>query len=285
MSEHFPGIESKKTPLYTIGISEKILPPETKSVIDWANEQIKALPEMKVTRSPVTDGNSWKATHTPEGEVDKVSSNFFSFEGIDVATPDLTWHQGAIIQNADTLSTIDGKKIPVSGFVILITDQLGKTFVTMHQSPLMHAIHIDKNGSSHQTSTPDSKEVHPIARTPIQMSLEKMRKLQSDPKNSAYDKNLSIIFKYLETHRGKSINEILQNIPLVKGAPDGDRIQSDVVYGSIALSAQEAVALAKQIPEGRWCTPTELDALAVKGLLNGHMHEAMGIVKAIKKFK
>jgi hypothetical protein len=106
-----------------------------------------------------------------------------------------------------------------------------------------------------------------------------MQKLIKDPiNNKKYDPNLAVIFGILTTTRSMPVENTLSQLSFAKVPPDADRMKSDVVYGNIRVTNAEKHAIQDAIPAGRWCTPEELDVLATRGLLNGHMHEARSIV-------
>lgn len=70
---------------------------------------------------------------------------------------------------------------------------------------------------------------------------------------------------------GKDISLILQELPLKKVPTDGDRTDSNVLYGELRLSREAADLVSEKVPQGRFLSPNQLEVLP----LNGHLHIAL----------
>lgn len=258
---------------------------EFAAVFRWYKEQCSQLPEMRVTTSPLTDGATWKASKAVNGEIDKVHNTFFSLEGIDVATPVHSWHQAAVLQRTELLPTKQSEKTPVSGVVIMITNPNHETFVTVTQEPLVSAQYRGQHGDLSPKKSTHATEVHPIVRSAIQTSVEKLQKIAANETDGArFDQQLYTLLRTIAKDKNISIMDLVSSVPLSKAPTDGNRIVSNVIYGNIDVNEAQSADIEKALPQGRWCKPAELDALITAGLTNGHLTIAKSITEAQQRF-
>lgn len=264
---------------------EQLRGPEFAGLRTWLKEQIRTLPEMSVAKSPLSNKETWRTRMAPDGKtVDSVSSAFFSIEGIDVATDKLSWHQGAIIQRNDFLPTKSGEKTEVSGVVILLTNPKGETFVTVSQEPLAPTQYRATDGSLSARDTAGRTEIHPVIRSGIQTSVQKLQLLsRSEQLGDVYDRKLTGILKAIAQNRNATITDVLNGTVFSKAPTDGNRISGNVVYGTIPVSEELARTISAVVPEGRWCPEHELDALILSGLTNGHLNIGRSVAEAQKR--
>ena len=263
-----PAIQTLKVPL--LAPTEQLKGAEFADLNTWLKEQMNALPEMKVKKTPLSDKDSWKAVMTPDGQVDSVSSPFFAVEGIDVASNDKSWHQGAVIQRSEFLPTKSGEKAEISAVIILLKDPQNRTFVTMTQEPLADVKRTDTK-----------KEIHPVVRSSIQTSVQKLQLIsRSANLGNQYDKALTSILTTIANDRKSTVTDILNATNFSKAPTDGNRIASNVAYGSMDVSDALAKKLETTVPTGRWCTQKELDALVVSGMSNGILNIARSVTEA-----
>lgn len=253
-------------------------------VFSWYKEQCRQLPEMKVTAAPLTDGTSWKASKAPNGEVEKINNTFFSVEGIDVSTPALSWHQGALVQRTELLPTKQSEKTPVSGVVIMLTNPKNETFVTVTQEPLVPVQYRGQNGEFSTRRSAHATEIHPIVRSAIQTSVEKLQKIAANETDGArYDQQLFTLLRTIAKNKNISIMDLVSSVPLSKAPTDGNRIVSNVVYGNIAVTESQSAEIAHALPQGKWCSQKEIDALITAGMTNGHLSVAKSITEAQRR--
>jgi hypothetical protein len=229
--------------------------PEVRGVFDWFNERMKALPEMKVTISPVTDGDKWKAELTSDQQVKEIRGAQFSIQGIDVVSK-FSWRQPLLIQAKEKALTENGE-VEVSGIVLLMKNTKGETFLTVEQEPGIKAQIVD------------GKEVHPVTRTPIQTSVTKLRQLTEGQEK--VDPTLYSVLQNLAEYARESPVAFINNLSLSKASIDGNRIGSDVLYGVLKLDDQTASKMQEKVPQGRWCSKKEVAALGLMGVANGHL--------------
>lgn len=264
-----------------LSATKELQSPEMAPLYSWFQKEIARLPEMKVTKAPLTDGKDWKKAMLPNGEIDKVSNRFFSIEGIDVQSHPLSWHQGAIIQRSEHVPTVSGEKTEVSGMVILIENPKGETFVTVAQEPLANAVYSTPDKKMSVKWIPQGKEVHPVVRGSIQTSVEKLNRILSNESTAMkYDPKLTTLLDTVAAARQDSIANVLKSIPLSKAPTDGNRISTHVAYGRLEVSDATAQKISDALPDGRWCSAKELDALVISGLTNGHLNVARSITQA-----
>ena len=212
---------------------------------------------------------------TPDGQVDSVSSPFFAVEGIDVSSNDKEWHQGAVIQRSEFLPTKSGEKAEISAVIILLNDTKGRTFVTMTQEPLSDAKRTDTK-----------KEIHPVVRSSIQTSVQKLQLIsRSAALGKQYDPALTSILTTIANDRKSTVTDILNATNFSKAPTDGNRIASNVAYGSMNVSDALAQKLKTTVPTGRWCTQKELDALVVSGMSNGILNIARSVTEAQQRLE
>lgn len=282
MAETLPTLaQDKKLAISMMATKEITNRAEFAPVFAWYKEQCAALPEMKISKAPLSDGASWKATHAPNGEVDKIVNPFFSLEGVRVETPAQNWNQAAVTQRSEHLPTREGEKIPVSGVVMMVTSPHGETFVTLTQEPLVQAQYRKPNGELSSRRSQDASEIHPVIRAAIQTSTEKLQKIAANESSGAkFDESLFTMLKTIAKGKNISIMDLLNSVSLTKISTDANRITSHVVYGHIALSDEIAKQISTAIPQGRWCTKREIDALMSQGLTNGHFGIAQSVTEA-----
>lgn len=250
----------------------------------WVKEQAAKLPEMKVTKAPLTDNKSWKANLTPDQQVDSVTSPFFSLEGIQVDSQPLSWHQGAVIQRSEFLPTKSGEKTEVSGVVVLLKNPKGETLVTMAQEPLSPAQFRTKQGELLTKPAANLTEIHPVVRSSIQTSVQKLQLIsRSEALGNEYDKPLTRVLSAIAKDRKTTVTDILNATTFSKAPTDGNRISSNVVYGTIEVSDSLAKQLSEALPDSRWCSQKEMDGLVVAGLTNGHLNVGRSVTEAQKR--
>lgn len=274
---HQPGI--LHIPLIAPG--EQLKRPELADLNRWVKEQVMKLPEMRVAKSPLTDQKTWKEVRGTDDNLDAVYSPFFSVQGIDVTTADHTWHQGAVVQRGEFLPTQSGEKTEVSGAVLLLKNSKGETLVTMSQEPLAHAQFRSARGDLSIKKTPQSTEVHPIVRSSIQTSIQKLQLVaRNEALGHQYDHALTAILTAVAKDHHATVTEILNTTPLSKAPTDANRISGNVVYGMLTVSDALAKTISQEVPGSRWCSQQELDALTVSGLTNGHLNIARTVTEA-----
>lgn len=235
--------------------------PEVRGVFEWFKERVRALPEMKVSMSPITDGDKWKGELTPGGQVKEIRGAQFSIEGIDVASR-FSWHQPILVQNTEKAQTQDGE-IELSGIVLLLKNSKEEIFLTVEQEPAADA------------QIADGKEWHPIVRTPIQTSVTKLRQLTEGQEK--VDPTLYSVLQSLAESTGKSMNDTVGELSLSKASIDANRMKSNVYYGVLSLDEQMANRLQERVPNGRWCSRKEIAALTLTGVANGHLQLGVSI--------
>src|SRR3989304_1080389 len=102
-------------------------------VIEWFNEEVAALPEMKVSEANVTDGVNWRADiDIKNGEIKSIMGKQFTISGLEVKTSSFSWNQPIIKQSAEAAETAEGK-VDVSGLVLLA--RKWGTFLVTAQEP------------------------------------------------------------------------------------------------------------------------------------------------------
>ncbi|MBF8250307.1 MAG: hypothetical protein HW400_908 [Candidatus Levybacteria bacterium] len=233
--------------------------PEQRVAINWYEFKAARLPQMKIEKSTVTGLGGWEVQLTKENQVELISGKHFSIEGIKVSTPSNFWNQPLMIQRSEKVVTDKGEIERISGIVLIITDPKGRIFVEVGQEP----------GVKSQTGR--GNEVHPIVRTPFQSSVEKMRQLSNGEEKA--DPILFNVLRILSKDGSGDISSIIQGIPFRKVPTDGNRIESNVLYGVLKLTTEEADIIFQEVPQGRFFSRHQLDALP----LNGHLHIALSV--------
>ncbi|MEK7533951.1 MAG: hypothetical protein AAB600_01300 [Patescibacteria group bacterium] len=230
---------------------------EQREAVDWYNEQLRNLPEMKVEPFNLTGAGGWEAKFTPEGQVEAVTGRHFDIEGRKVTTPNFGWNQPVIVQRSEELITNEGEIDRISGIVLLLENPRGQIFVSVAQEPGIKA------------QTVEGKEIHPVVRTPFQASVEKLQQLASG--NEEVDPILYGVLNILSKDSGRNLSSMVQDMPLNRVPTDGNRIDSNVLYGALQLTQEAANLVAEKVPQGRFLSPNQLKVLP----LNGHLHIAL----------
>lgn len=229
---------------------------------DWYDEQIRNLPEMKVESFPVTGAGGWEVNLTPENQVESIGGRHFDIVGIKITTPSSPWNQPIIVQRSEELVTNEGEVDRISGIVLLLEDIHGRIFVSVAQEPGIKAQIVE------------GKEVHPVVRTPFQTSVEKLQQLASG--DEKVDPILYAVLSVLSRDGAKDISSILQDLPLKKVPTDGNRIDSNALYGKLQLTEEAADLVSEKIPQGRFLNGNQRDVLP----LNGHLHIALSVTES-----
>jgi len=273
MTESIPNPESQS--LFNANIlsaQELSRSKEYAPVMNWFTEQCKHVPEMNIS-----------TTHIKEAGEIKNNPAFFSHANVDVTVAGKKWNQGAIIQRGERLKTSDQTETDVHGAAILLIDPDGNTFITVSQEPLAHAKYRTNTGMLRDTHAPGTTEIHPVVRTPLQTSMEKLsRIMKSESKAKDADPVMATILSHIAKERRQSVKTLLENIPLSQAETDGNRMSSNILYGALRMSQKEAQDIHTLIPQGRWVTPKELDALTAAGYTNATISIARNISQAQK---
>lgn len=151
----------------------------------------------------------------------------------------------------------EGEVDRISGIVLLLTNPEGEIFVGVVQEPGIKA------------QTVNGKEIHPVIRTPFQSSIEKLQQLAGGVEKA--DPVLYAVLNTLSKDSGKDLSALVQDVPLKKIPTDGNRIESNVLYGMLKLTKEAADIVLQKIPQGRFLSRHQLNALP----LNGHLHIAL----------
>ena len=234
---------------------------EQREAVRWYDEQLRNLPEMRVEPFAVTGAGGWEAKLTPEGQVEAVTGRHFTIEGRKITAPNFGWNQPIIVQRSEELLSNKGEIDRISGIALLLIDLRPQVrfFVQITQEPGVKAQIVE------------GKEIHPIVRTPFQTSVEKLQQLASG--NEKVDPILYAALDILSKGRGKDLSSMVQNTPLVKVPTDGNRMDSNVLYGALELTQEAADLVSEKIPQGKFLSLHQLTALP----LNGHLHIALSI--------
>lgn len=227
--------------------------PELQGVYSWYKERTDGMSEMNITTGPLTDGDKWKHTKTPEGEVQEIRSGFFSIEGRTISTSNHTWTQPGIISSETTVSlpTPEGvQNIETSGFVGLIRDAKGNILLSIAQEAL--------------AQTPKKA----VVKTPFQTSAAKLQGILNGQKE--LDVNLAALLEKIG--KGKSAQEMfasgeIKTLPL--GPADANRMQTTNIGFLMTVSNDEIRETLTSDGKNRWCTPLEVKALVDAGVING----------------
>lgn len=234
-----------------------VLNREQTDALGWYNEQLNNLPEMKVEDFSVTGAGGWEVNLTPDNQVESIKGRHFDIVGRKISTPSFGWNQPIIVQRSEELITNEGEIDRISGIVLLLEDTEGRIFVSVAQEPGVRAQIVD------------GKEIHPVVRTPFQTSVEKLQQLANG--NEKVDPILYGVLEILSRDIGENLSSIVQNIPLKRVPTDGNRIESNVLYGVLPLTQESANLVADKVPQGRFLSHNQLEALP----LNGHLHTAL----------
>ena len=211
--------------------------------IKWYQETAAKLPEMKVNITPIKDAK--ESTANPD---------FFSYANVDVTTATGSWQQGGILERGEN---------GVHGVTILLTDPDGKIFVTLGREPLAKGA---------------------VVRSPLQSSAEKLKRVTESPnRGRATDPAMAAVLGAIATEKNMLVSDVVNSVPLSRAATDGNRMQSEVLYGTIPVSQRLAEKIAKDVPLGRWTAPKELDALTVMGVTNGSLNIARSVTESQRK--
>lgn len=229
---------------------------EQKDARDWYTEQLRNLPEMRVDPFAVTGAGGWEAKLTPDGEVEAINGRHFTIEGRKVTSTN-AWKQPIMVQRSEEYVNNEGEVDRISGIVLLLTDPSSRVFVSVAQEPGIKA------------QTIEGKEIHPVVRTPFQTSVEKLQQLASG--NEGVDPILYAVLSVLSKDESKDISAVIQDLPLKKVPTDGNRIDSNVLYGELQLSQEAADLVSEKVPQGIFLSPNQLEALP----RNGHLHIAL----------
>lgn len=230
---------------------------EQREAADWYNEQLRNLSEMRVEEFNVTGEGGWEANLTPENQVESVRGRHFDIVGRKISTPSFGWNQPLIVQRSEVLITEGGEVDRISGIVLLLEDPRGRIFVSVAQEPGVKAKLVE------------GKEVHAVVRTPFQASVEKLQQLANG--NESVDPVLFGVLNSLSRDSDGDLSSLVQGIPFKKVPTDGNRIDSNVLYGGLQLNQEAANLVAEKVPQGRFLLPNQLEALP----LNGHLHIAL----------
>lgn len=230
---------------------------EHAEAVQWYTEQLKNLPEMKVEAFNVTGAGGWGVKLTTENQVEWIRGRHFDIVGKKISTPNSGWNQPIIVQRSEEFTTSEGEVDKISGIVLLLTDPWDRVFVSVTQEPGIKAQIIE------------GKEVHPVVRTPFQASVEKLQQLASG--NEKLDPILYGVLDSLSKDDRKDLSSMVQDIPFKRVPTDGNRIESNVLYGVLQLTQEATDLVSEKIPQGRFLSRDELDVLP----LNGHLHIAL----------
>jgi hypothetical protein len=236
-------------------MTEVLSTPEFQPVLSWYKEACRKLPEMQVTVTPMKDAKE-----------SLVNPLFFSYANVDVSMAQNSWQQGGIIQT---------KESGMQGATILLTDPDGRTFVTVSQEPLADAKYRTPIGTLRETSATGAVEIHPVVRSPLQTSAQKLKRMD--------DPAMKLILTHVAKSRNQSVAELIRSVPLSPSPTDGNRMQSNILYGNVEVPASTAAEIARLVPGGRWVSAKELDYLTVMGTTNGNLNIARSVVEAQKR--
>ncbi len=233
---------------------------EITEALSWYRERVALLPEMKVAETPVTDGDKWKAEMASNGEVARIVGAQFRVEGRNVSTTAFSWAQPIIEQRTEQATSPEGLPLEISGIVILVRNSEGKVLLTVVQEPGADALE------------EDGKEVHPSVRTPLQSSVQKLKDLAEGKEK--VDETMKLALSVLVSE-GRTFADVVRELPLKKVATDGNRIHSNVYYGSINVDEQTAQMLEEKTG-GKFLSKEQINALDT---VNGHTHIALSVTQ------
>lgn len=240
--------------------------PEFRGVTEWLQTRVEALPEMKLSKTALTGKGGWEKEMESGGEVDKIKSPFFTFEGDVVDTgitkPDgskVQWNQGGIKQSETpvTIPTPEGPiSMDVSGFVGVIQDRDGNVLMSIGQEPYAQS----------------PKKA--LVRTPYQTSAAKLQGLMEG--KTELDPGLANAINILG--RGKTPAQMFADgdfTPFPLAPADPNRIQATNIGFSHTVRDTEIHRQLVEDGKMRWCKPSEVKALTKAGLVNGHTAAAV----------
>lgn len=242
-----PGVNGQEFSLNIVRTPDVSADPEIQVALDWYKERLGLLPEMRVEKAPVTDGDKWKG-EIKDGQVEGISGAQFTIEGRDVSSI-FSWRQPIINQSRDN---------GISGIIILARNKEGKYFMTVAQEPAANKVEIK------------GKETHPVVRTPIQTSVTKLQQLVEG--RQEVDPTLYGVLSAL-SGEGRTMNDIVSSIPLKEVKTDANRIDSSVVYGVIDVNDDLASNL-EQVTGGMFLSRKQISAI---DSVNGHTHVALSV--------
>lgn len=231
---------------------------EIQEVRKWYQERLRELPEFKVTEAPITDGEKWTHALTPEGQLDKVVGAHFGVIGAHIEST-FSWNQPLVRQRTETAYSLEGDEIKISGIVLLVKDPQNKVLLTVAQEPGVDRVDVE------------GKELHPVLRSPVQTSVEKLKQLEKG--NEKVDPVLAKVLSSL-ARDGQTIRDVIENIPLEKIPTDGNRIEANVYYGLLAISQELSDDLV-QNEAIKFLSKEQYEALP----LNGHTQIALSVAR------
>lgn len=276
MSENIP--QSPNEPLFRANVlssRELTKSKEFAPVLAWYKEACAVLPEMRVNLTPVKDAKEAN-----------VNPAFFSYINVDVTTPRQSWQQGGIIQRSESFPSSAGEIIHADGVTILLTDPDGNTFVTVSEEPMANAQFRGPDGVLHTKKLTGATEIHPVVRSPLQTSAEKLKRItRSAHEGRTIDPAMTAILTHIAAERHQHVRDLLGTIPLSQSPTDGNRLKSDLLYGMLTVSQELAAHIAAVVRTGRWVTPKELDALTVMGVTNGNLNIARSVTEAQRRLR
>ena len=246
---------------------EKPRTSEAQEAIDWYMEQLRTLPEIHTEVVPATDGSAWIGTITPEGQVEKIENakgGFFSIEGRRIKRGSFEWTQPALIQSGEWIKTKSGEKRFAIALVLMVTDPEGKVFLTVGDESLAPTMDLD------------GKQIRPVVKTPMQTSMTKMKQILEGDRDK--DKNFSALLDIVKGE--KSIEEFIQDLDLISAPTDGNRMEANVLFGSLNVTQDVADRIQAAIPGGKFLTRPQISTLTEFGALNGIALTGMAIKDA-----
>jgi hypothetical protein len=241
--------------------------PEYREVVKWYAERVVSLPEMRLSKTPVTGKGGWTKEMTNDGEVSQINSGFFTFEGDDVDTgltkadgTKIGWNQGGIKQTETpvTIPTPDGAiSMNASGFVGIIRDPDGNILLSVGQEPYAQS------------------EKKALVRTPYQTSAKKLQGLIEG--NTDLDpglaKTMHMLSRGEKTPAQMFADGTFTAFPLAPADPN--RIQATNIGFAHVVRDRDIHQKLVEDKKMRWCSPTEAKALTRAGLVNGHTAAAI----------
>lgn len=230
---------------------------EQQEAKDWYEKQLRLLPPFQTKDSQMTGVGGWEAKLTPDRQVISIEGRHFRILGREIVKGLLRWVQPILIQRSEKFTTKEGKVDEISGIVLLLKNPDGKIFISVDQEPGI------------QVQNVEGKNVRPIVRTPFQASIEKLQRLSGGDEKA--DPSLHSILDILSKGNGKDLSLIVQDIPFRKVSTDGNRMESNVLYGAINLTREAADLVERENPQGKFVSRDQLNVLP----FNGHLHIAL----------
>lgn len=226
---------------------------EAQQAIDWYMQELGKLPEITSELASVTDGQKWVRTLTSEGEIEKIEGAQFSIEGRKIKKGSLEWNQPILVQKGEWIETKTGEKRYVIAVVLMITDSKDRVLLTVDQEPAAPIMKLD------------DKEIRPVVKTPAQTSMTKMKAILEGDRDK--DKNFSAILDIVKGE--KTVQEFIAGLELISAPTDGNRMDSNVLYGSLNIDSETADKIQAAIPDGKFLTKDQIKVLTDFGALNG----------------